>query len=554
MRTRLAATLTAALGFLVLLPIVVVVALGTYGAAIGGSARSEGDSGAELTIVPGEGIPGSVVRVEGRKWPPRSDVSLWVSRGGADRSDRQSRVARVTASRNGTFVTEIAVPAAIVGPRTKSLLIEARAGSSERGVTGLSVVGFKIAPYPNEVRVIVTDSETGAALPETMIEIRDLFGVPIASGSTNDNGDVTFANLRPGMLRLEGRKLDYLRERVEIEAPDSGNADVAVSLAPAPRRRLFMPHVFPMAGGTLRVAGVDLASGLRSDLMLVRPVPAAWLPETPDGPYFNYFFLISDGPGSSGEQSRSSAAQLLNTTLEFSARTGLAYGRGPYGNMVFAGQSSSGEAVLMIQPFGTVPESHVIAIDVGTNEVRSFRTYLGRNLAPSVSREGNHFYFLHIARGRLERVSLSTGEVARFSGLPEGTFRFGADPAGRFVFVLTVTGSVHRMDLESGLVEDELFSVKGAESIAMSRHGSEILLTGPELGAIAIADLADGGSVGMIPVSASTDWVWADSDGPFILVGGTRRPEVTVIDAESLNIVAHIDFSVPAGSPHTGSS
>ena len=80
MTLRLMVALSVGVAALVLIPVLLIVGLGVYGSSLGGSAKSVAGSGAELRLLPARGFAGSAVAIQGRQWPPRKTVSLYVRR------------------------------------------------------------------------------------------------------------------------------------------------------------------------------------------------------------------------------------------------------------------------------------------------------------------------------------------------------------------------------------------------------------------------------------------------------------------------------------------
>ena len=253
------------LGALVLIPVVVIVALGFYGESIGGGGSA--GARAELSVSPNRGVPDSHVRIEGRKWPPRVEVKVLLGRDGAAGSERATELplASVLSSRNGTFAVELALPASFVSRNTKRLSIRAEAVRRDGRWLSSDPVEFTIEPYRNAVGVQVRDANTGTPLEGANVRLKDSFGREVEVRSSDASGIVQFAGMMPGDAVIEASKVDYKRARIDLSAPGSGTVKASVSLTADPGKRLLLPFSETVPDGRVRVAAIDRASGLRAD-------------------------------------------------------------------------------------------------------------------------------------------------------------------------------------------------------------------------------------------------------------------------------------------------
>ena len=507
---------SAAAALVVLIPVVAVIGLGAYGATLGGSSSAIGDSGSELKVFPGRGIPGEPIRLEGEGWPPRSRVDLFVNRvDGSERSTRLS-IAKAITSRSGTFILDAVVPAALIGPQTESVQFEAEAVRSRATVLAASSVTFEIDPYPNELNVEVFDIHSGDLLRDATVQLLDFRGSVAGEGITGPDGSVRLTNLNPGEVAVHARKLDYLRANLDLRIPASGATTARLGLVSDPQRRLFVPFTESEGTGKLRIAGVDRASGMRSDLAVDLPRTASGRP--PAGFFMNFFFLVpEDSPPSSGAN-RSSVEQ-FDTALGFFRSIGIGFSQRNFRYPPYAwysGRSNTGEVVLMVESPGKVALFDLIAVDENTHKFRVLTSYLSLyDVPPIVSPDGAEYVFVDRHNRKVEVVDIRTGEINTLvTGLPKDVFRVAADPSGRIVYVVDLVGGIYRIDLVERLVAGPIAKAPGATWLAVSGDGASLYLVGVGLNVLTVVGLDDPFPVRLAPLGQSAEWVWA----------GPRRP------------------------------
>ena len=539
---------SAAAALIVLIPVVVVIGLGAYGETLGGSSSSIGDSGSELKVFPGRGIPGEPVRLEGEGWPPRSRVDLFINRmGGSERSTRLS-IAKAITSRSGTFILDAVVPAALIGPQTESVRFEAEAVRSRATVLAASSVTFEIDPYPNELNVEVFDLGSGDRLPDVKVQLLDFRGSVASEGATGADGSVRFTNLNPGEIAVHARKLDYLRANLDLRILASGATTARLGLVSDPQRRLFVPFTESGGTGRLKIAGVDRASGMRSDLAVDLPRTASG--RAPAGFFMNFFFLVPEDSPSS-EANRSSVEQ-FDTALSFFRSVGIGFSQRNFRYPPYAwysGRANTGEVVLMVESPGKVALFDLIAVDENTRKFRVLTRYLSLyDVPPLVSPDGAEYFFVDRHNRKVEVVDIRTGEIETLvTGLPKDVFRVAADPSGQIVYVVDLVGGIYRIDLAEGLVAGPIAEAPGATWLAVSGDGANLYVVGVGLNVLTVVGLDDPFPVRLAPLDQSAEWVWADPQGPFIYAGWSIRPVVTLIDSETLEVAGLLDFTPDAG-------
>lgn len=255
-------TVAAAIGALILIPVLVIVALGLYRESIGGVIGSA-NAQVDLSIRPNRGSSDSRVRIEGRNWPAKAEITVRLSR---DRSTDAEEVAGIPlasalSSRSGAFAIELALPASFVSRETRRLLIQAESVGRDGRRLMSAPVESVVEPHDNAVEVRVTDAESGLSLEEANVKLRDALGRYVAIGFTDASGIARFDGIQPGGAAVEVSKIDYRRTRVNLSTPRSGVVKADMSLTADPGKRLVLPFGETLSNGQVRVTAVDRAAG-----------------------------------------------------------------------------------------------------------------------------------------------------------------------------------------------------------------------------------------------------------------------------------------------------
>ena len=265
MLSKTAFRITVGLAVLILIPILVVIGLGAYGQSLGGISTAVGRQGAELTILPASGRPGSTLRVEGTGWPPRSEIRLDFTR--ASRDGRAAgppiRFGGILSSRSGKFASEVVLPTTLPMPPGSQLRITATAVEvRDRGIQ--ATAPFEVEGFDNELVIEAADPVSGARVGGVDVEIRDRFRTLVARGQTGSDGTARFAGLSPNSgysatLQADGRKIF---RSAAFSIPEAGTLTVAAQLAEAPRERFFIGARFYAEDNAIELIGIDAASEL----------------------------------------------------------------------------------------------------------------------------------------------------------------------------------------------------------------------------------------------------------------------------------------------------
>ena len=543
MKIHLGLAVSAALGAALLIPVLVVVALGLYGESLGvlplGSAGDE----PTLSLQPERGPSNSSVLIEGRNWPPRSDVALFLT----NEHSRDTApgfavpLTTVTASPAGAFTIELTLPPALLSLAARQVQIRAEVRRDVDKPDVSASVDFGIQPYANLVAVEVTDAATGVRLDGAEVVLRDSFGTLLASSRTGPTGMAEFAGIPPGNAASEIRLLDYERAAVEFSMAATGPTRATVSLKADPGKRLFLPFSRAIDADHLLVMALDRASGLRADeiLNLDSVSPPASDPTFPSEIHF-FYLLSTEHAGTP------SIIEPAMPTLESMRAWGVrsaAFLRAIVARVSLLGTSADGGVVLVTEATGAGfgrGSSTWLLLDSKTGREKRRGEVPQMSFVAGLSSDRASLYVVDNSKHELAVVSLaSDGTPAVVPGLPSGILRLIPDPAGSAVYLLQAgAGSVFRLHLTTGVLSGPIVSVPRATWLATDPTGTRLYLVGPGSESLTVLYGLDGPpTVRTVPLPGSATWIWADADGPHLYAGGGRSGEVVVLDADSLEII-----------------
>ena len=546
MKLRIGIAVAVVLAVLVLVPVAAIIALGAYGSAIGGTVRSTSESGAEINVSPAEGLPGSPVRIEGRKWPPRSEVAIFAHRSGKPGDSRRFAIARAISSRNGSFALEFVIPTGLAVARSSQLLIEAESSGPGKSSVETSAVAFELLPFQNELTVKVIDSSSSRPLSGVRVEITNFVGATDVGGVTDPTGTISFDGLSPGIVTVEAGLLDYRRNRMTVAMPHSGDASTVVKLAPDAAKRLYLPVADPLDNGQIRVAGLDRASALRSDSVVNVPVTPPDIPASRLITNLSFFIPVNVESGEdSPAQGLPDRLHAIFNYLSEQHRIRF-YRRSSSGPLAwYIGTSSQGEILLVVEDPNSAIRFELRAIDPLTGDSRLLRHDISiHDVMPVASFDGTRYFFANRFRKRIEAVDVESGQaVATIHGVPSHIVRAASNPTGTHVYLLAFDGGIFVVDIEAGSVDGPIAEVPGATWLASDKTGRRLYLVGPGLEALVVVDLDRDQSIHMAPLDRAAYWVWTDPEGPFIFMGQARGAEVTVVDAETLKVIERPELS-----------
>ena len=549
MRPKTAVLVASVLAVVVAAPVIVLVALGTYGSAAG-LQRSTGESRAQLSLEPPRGAPGSVVTVRGRDWPAKREILLFIRRPTVGGSDLKTRLATAITSRNGAFAVEFVIPQTLIGPDTQRVLIEAEEASLRQFSRVSDPAVFELEPHPNVVTVSAMDGQSGEPLPGAIVEVKDSLGKSVASAMTGPGGAVRLTGVAPGSSTVVVRLRDYLSGQANLTVPESGRAELVVELAHRPNRRLYLAFLDLDGLSGIKVAGVDRSSGLRADLTVDVP-PFQWrTPGTsaqPSSHGSNFQFRIAGDPAPSSPEFANGASDQLVASFKFLRNSGISVthrGRLLDRAVWYLGRTAAGELAMLVETDVRSTFADLVTVDPESGRSRLISRGLSVfDVAPVMSNDGSRFYILRRGAGRIDAVDSDSGAVvAQFRDLPRYVLRVVDAPNEASLYLLTGLGELYVADLHTGALEGPIATIPGATNFAIGGDGRSIFVVGMRLQYVVVLDINDPTSKRLAPLPEGAYWVWADPDGPFLLAGPSAQPSVTVIDAHTLEIAGRLDL------------
>lgn len=292
MSTSRALTMAAIVGTILLIPVLVILALGLYGSSITGDFPLAEDQGPELRIEPPSGVIGSDITIRGVDWVPRTLIRLEMivasgrpaltADGRIDNKQTPSPavyVGEVIASRAGTFTLETQLPSTL--PLTAQSTISFRAVASYRGgeFAGASETDFDVITGPGVIKATVVDEVSGQALTNGFVDLLGLRGDLLAILPIAADGTASFTGLAPGtgydvQARVPGYQVLKSRGVTVAEAEPS---TVRFEMPAGPPGRIVaggVPLVGAAAAATMAV--IDLPSLTPLPPAAASVLPAAW--------------------------------------------------------------------------------------------------------------------------------------------------------------------------------------------------------------------------------------------------------------------------------------
>lgn len=538
MRTRRAIVASGLLGAAVLIPVLVIVILGAYGTALGGSTSTTGASGAQLTLMPSGGLPGELVTIQGRGWPARTEIVLFLSHDGGERPDSvRVRLGTIETSRSGTFEMLTAVPRRLVAPGTARVFFHAEAEDRDGVEHDVQPVPFELEPYPNSLNVEVLNAENATPMADVMVEVRDVFGQLVAAVKTGPAGHAEVEGVVPGTHTVRAMRIDYtLSEAKDVVVEPDGIAEVILSLRHAPGGRLYGLAYEREATGQPVLAGIDRASGLVvEDLLAVRPGRRGPVTDVTFGVFYDFVFATGDG---------ATTTSLL--ALGSAGRMAMAYSAGNPTITRYAGESATGTVALTTAVGLFAGQSTaVVTLDRTSGEVIYRREVPTSSLTPVISADGTRLYVGDWLTGSVRVLDAATGDtLERHPDVVAAVRQIVADERDRVFVLEDQTGAVRLMDPVTGEAGDPLLAVAGMHGMAMTGEGNLVLFS-PTRTDLIVANPETGELLKVVPLQTPAGFVWSDPDGPFLIVGyreDRRHLTLQVLDGRSYETVRIVEL------------
>ena len=537
--------ISGALGLLLVVPIVVVVALGAYGEALGGSTTVDGPGSASLSVQPSHVRLGEPVLISGRGWSAREDVTIYAHGGvlGGELPRAALALTTIRPSRSGSFRFDAILGQSLFAPAVRSVVIVARPALQTSG-SGLAVE-LQIAPYPNSITIAVSTADGGAPLADAVVTVADAFDRAVATDHTGPDGRLTVEELPVGPVEVTVQLRDHLAARTVVRVPEAGDAKVEISLQSAPGLRLHLPAGYRSGDGQTRLIAIDRASGLPIESASMSSAPGALpLPDFARNRYFSYIVSADDlGWGTT-------------SPLEIEPLAALAYvgrqvggiRRSPAAVVNYVGDFAYGQVIYTTGGVGLMRIKQLHVVGPGPDIAASSSAHdLGPDvLMPVLAADGRSAYLLDWRRQSLSTLNLATGEtrvIAR--DMPELIRQVVRDPfTESLLFLSAAGGGVHRFDLATLTLVGEPLYLPGAEYIAAPGDGRLLVVVPGALEIIsARSDELRVSSV--VPTREPLYWVWTAPGEPFVYAGRLdpdARITLHLLDADSLLLSGSLDL------------
>lgn len=550
MRTRLALVIAGALGLVLMVPIVVVVALGAYGELLGGSTTVDGPGSASLSVQPARVTLGQPISVSGRGWSARDEIVIYAHAGipGGELPRSALALATVQTSRSGSFEFDAILGQSLFAPGVRSVVIVARPALPVGG-EGLAAE-LQIVPYPNSISITVLTAPGGAPLAEAIVNVADAFNRPVATGHTGPDGRVTLEGLPVGPAVITVQLQDYLASRTGVRIPDAGEAEVVVKLRPAPGLRLHLPAGYHSDDGETYLIAIDRASGLpvESRVMNVGPGTSP-LPDFARNRFFSYIVSAAD-------IDHGAVASPENESLAALAYVGRQVGgvrRSPAAVVNYVGESPYGQVIYTTGGVGALRIKQLYVVGPGPDFDISAAAYaLGPDvLMPVLVADERSALLVDWRQRTLVDMDLATGSsrvIAR--ELPELIRQVVRDPyTDSLIFLSAAGGGLYRFDLATLELVGEPLYLPGAEYISAPGDG-RLLIVVPGALEIVSARSDDLQVASVVPTLEPLYWVWTAPGEPFVYAGRLDPDAVInlhLLDADSLLLTDRLDL--PYGMP-----
>ena len=522
---------------MLLLPVVVIVALGAYGEAVGGSISVAGPGSAKLSVQPANTRLGEPVRITGRGWPATKEILIYAYPGvvGDALPERTLTLARVKPSRTGSFEIDAVLGQSLIALDSGTVSVVALPSDSPGA--DMVAVALQILPFANAVAVAVTGIDSGRALPEATIVVEDRFGRVAATGHSDPAGSFVLEGAPPGPAILRVQLIDYFAHREALLVPADGRLEIRVELIADPGRRVYLPAGQAGPDPNAHMIAIDRASGLPIETA----VPSAGrsdlpLPDFARNRYFSYLVAV-DGPDIDGQ------SPLAIESISALARVGREVGglrRSPAAVVNFVGDSIYGPVIYTTGGSGLVIGKHLHVVDPEFDPVVAPTAYpLSPDaLMPALAADGRGAYVVDWRRRTLSLLDFADGGiwvVAR--QLPELVRQVIRDPHTDSLLLLSAAGgTIYRFDLARLAVIGDPLEVPGAEYLAAPGDG-RLLVVVPRSLEIIAANSTTLRVESVVPLEEPLYWAWTDPGEEFVYAGRLDQNatiSLHLLDADTL--------------------
>jgi len=498
-------------------------------------------------VFPASGLPGSEVKIQGRNWPARSKISVYLGRIPEDDPERdfQLRLANVITSRTGGFEVNAIVPTSAIPHGSNAVFVKASGENAAGEIVATKPVPFNITPYPNRLTVTVADSESGFGVAGAAVKVFDGFGRKLLEAETGADGVADVTGLPPGQVVVKALGIDYLRGEVATVLPQDGQSTLSIELVRSPGLRLYLPAATVEPGGRFHLRGIDRASGLPFE-EIVDVSDGSYLParDSEKSLFFSYVIPSDEaGGGLFGADQARAALRAIGILGNRLASSSMAYPTAVW----HIGRTGDTVLAYATDPFqGFVQATTLLWLQPNTGKVLHSKSYSISNLTPAVSYDGQLVYVVHWVSSSVDVLDGTTSKLIRKLMMPsEWTIQAEPSRDGKVLYVVSADdGAIYAVDAETGRSGEPVVVFRGATRVKELQDGklAIVALNVPQL---AIADPRQGVITDVIPLDKPAQWVWADPEGPFIFVGhftATATVVVELIESASLKPAGVVEF------------
>ena len=207
MATSRAITIASIIGAVLLVPVIVILALGLYGSSITGDFPLSDDSGPNLTIQPPTGTTGSKITLRGHDWVPQTLLRLemivvanqpYIGAGGTIEEVLTKSpaifVEELIVSRGGTFTVDTRLPTTL--PLAPQTTVVFKASATYRGgeSAGESRKSFPVIAGAGTIEATVQDTD-GKLIKRGVVELLSNRGNVVATIPISTSGTARFGGL-----------------------------------------------------------------------------------------------------------------------------------------------------------------------------------------------------------------------------------------------------------------------------------------------------------------------------------------------------------------------
>ena len=524
MLSKTAFRITVGLAVVILIPILAVIGLGAYGQSLGGISTGVGRQGAELTVLPASGRPGSTLRVEGTGWPPRSEIRLDFTRASRDgtAAGPPIRFGGILSSRSGMFASEVVLPTTLPLPPGSQLRITATAIEvRDRGIQ--ATAPFEVEGFDNELIIETADPVTRARIGGVDVEILDRFRTLVARGQTGSDGAARFVGLSPSSgysatMQAEGREIF---RSAAFSIPETGTLTVSAELPEAPRERFFIGARVYAEDNAIELIGIDTASELPvAERIELEPWGRSDQEATDGAPDMTVFFNTRETlagifgvPGVPAEEilrdlplavSALQVARPVGTTnLVYQPAEGRYLGRHPAtGELIVSMNDGLPVGIARIDPVSGIQEWAAVVE--------------GRYMGPFLSSDSGKAVVFGRSQSSIVEIDLTDASVTQ-SDLPaiQAPMFVARDYQGDWMAFSVPTGGLYRIKaggaVEVVAVLPELMNRRVV--IEPDPAGPSLFVLSPREGLAYVVDGESGETLAIIPTESRIDQALFSSDG-----------------------------------------